>query len=185
MKISEYDKPPDNTVILNGWDGEVHYADSFQADILNPDKLSVDELAKMILASESPAWVKMLGRLRDSMVTMFGLKTGMDMDRRPEKPGPTKNRPGDMIAFFPVIIRQESEVVMGLDDKHLYFRVSVSISNNQRTDLDSVFINTVVQFHNIWGRIYFYLVKPFHKIIVKQSIKRFLNQHKELMPKDT
>lgn len=183
MKINEYDRPPENSVILNGWNGDVHYADSFQADILNSDNLSVDDLATMIMAAESPEWIKMLERLRDSVVGLFGLKTGLATEQKTEKCDSAKYAPGDKVGFFPVIAREDSEIVMGLDDKHLYFRASVLLGNNQRTGKDSVFITTAVKFHNIWGRMYFYPVKPFHKIIVKQSIKRFLKQHKELVPK--
>ncbi|MDR1652533.1 MAG: DUF2867 domain-containing protein [Prevotellaceae bacterium] len=35
-------------------------------------------------------------------------------------------------------------------------------------------IITVVHFHNALGKVYFFVIRPFHKIIVKAMIKRLL-----------
>lgn len=183
MKITENDKPPQGSAILNGWDGDVHYADSFKAEILNPENLSVDDLSAMIFADQMPEWVKVLMLLRDFFVSFLGLKTGKDMESKPGKRLSLKYMPGESVGFFPVIARQDFEIVMGLDDRHLYFRVSVLLWEKSRSEFDSLFITTVVQFHNIWGRIYFFAVKPFHRVIVKNSIKRFLKKHKEFLSK--
>jgi len=182
MKINKYIKQPNNSIILKNWIGDIHYIDSYQFDILKPKNLSIDDLAYMILSSDSPKWEKALSHLRDSIVGLFGLKTGMISESQKTHSALTQYKPGDKIVFFPVIDRSESEIVMALNDKHLGFRVSLLMQNVQSSDLYSVYMTTIVQFHNIWGRIYFFPVKPFHKIIVKQSLKRFLKQHKELIP---
>ena len=182
MKINKYTKQPDSSIILNDWIGDIHYIDSYQFDILKPNNISIDDLAYMILSSDSPKWEKALSRLRDFIVGIFGLKTGMSLDYQKTERNLTQYEPGDKIGFFPVIDRSESEIVMALNDKHLGFRVSLLARNFQSSDLYSVYMTTIVQFHNIWGRIYLFPVKPFHKIIVKQSLKRFLKQHRELIP---
>lgn len=182
MKINKYTNQPDNSIILDDWIGEVHYIDSYQFDIIKPNYISIDDLAYMILSSDPPKWEKVLSRLRDSIVGIFGLKTGMSSDSQKARRELTQYMPGDKIGFFPVIDRSESEIVMALNDKHLRFRVSLLAHNGQGSDIYSVYMTTIVQFHNIWGRIYFFPVKPFHKIIVKQSLKRFLKQHNELIP---
>lgn len=182
MKISKYTKKPDNSIILDNWTGNVHYIDSYQFNIIKPNNISIDALAYMILSSDPPKWEKALLRLRDSIVGIFGLKTGISTDYQKTRRELTQYMPGDKIGFFPVIDRSESEIVMALNDKHLGFRVSLLAHNGQSSDIYSVYMTTIVQFHNIWGRIYFFPVKPFHKIIVKQSLKRFLKQHNELIP---
>ncbi len=181
MKINKYTKQPGNSIILNNWIGDIHYIDSYQFDILKPKNLTIDDLAYMILSSDTPKWEKALLHLRDSIVGFFGLKTGMTSEFPKRQSDLTQYKPGDKIGIFPVIDRSESEIVMALNDKHLGFRVSLLTQNFQNSNLYSVYMTTIVQFHNIWGRIYFFPVKPFHKIIVKQSLKRFLKQHKELI----
>src|ERR1035437_7550465 len=159
MKINKHATKPNNSIILNNWSGTVHYIDSYQFDILNPNNLSIDKLAYLILASGSPKWEKFLLHLRDLIVGFFGLKTGMTSGFPPKQSDSTLYKPGDKIGFFPVIDRSESEIVMALNDKHLGFRVSLLMLNFQNSDKYSVFMTTIVQFHNIWGRIYFFPVK--------------------------
>lgn len=169
-------------MILNNWIGDVHYVDSYQFEIIDSNNLSIDELAQMILSSDPPKWEKALLRMRDSIVGLFGLKTAETSEAPKTKSDPARYEPGDKIGLFPVTDRSESEIVMSLDDKHLVFRVSLLKRRLQTPPIYSVHMTTIVQFHNIWGRIYFLPVKPFHQIIVKQSLTRFLKRHKELMP---
>ncbi|HJV20387.1 MAG TPA: DUF2867 domain-containing protein, partial [Sediminibacterium sp.] len=70
---------------------------------------------------------------------------------------------------------------LGEDDKHLNFRVSLLI--NRQSDYcenKKIIISTTVKFNNWFGRLYFLLVRPFHKLIVpimlKGIIKNIENQ---------
>ena len=93
--------------------------------------------------------------IRDSVVGIFGLKTGKEILK-----GQTTN--------FPIIEQLENEIVMGENDKHLDFRTSVSVDREN----SFIYLTTIVHFNNLFGRLYFLPVKPFHKIIVKSSLKR-------------
>lgn len=182
MKIKKHNSQPDDSIILNNWIGNLDYVDSYQFDIIDSNNISIDELAQMILSSDPPKWEQALLRLRDSVVGLFGLKTAVNAEARKTKSDPARYEPGDRIGLFPVTDRSESEIVMALDDKHLGFRVSLLKNNFRPFALSSVHMTTVVQFHNIWGKIYFLPVKPFHKIIVKQSLVRFLKHNREFCP---
>ena len=169
MNVKEVNKHPEKSIILKNLDGKIHYMDSYQIDIINKNDPSIDYITGLIFLSP-PKWMKRLGRLRDLIVKPFGLKTGVFTE--PKLPGKSiRYNIGDMIGFFPVIDRSESEIVMAENDKHLYFRVSVLLRNNPDSGSHSIYVTTIVQFHSILGKIYFVPVKPFHKIIVKNILK--------------
>lgn len=79
------------------------YADCFTKEVA--DGISADELFRRMFC-QFPAWVRGLLSLRDAIVKPFGLKTGTTFTDR-------------------VIERNGDEIVIGADDRHLSFRVSV------------------------------------------------------------
>lgn len=107
-----------------------------------------------------PVWVKALMGLRNALVAPFGLKTGKHLENSASAPG------GDPGALFPVTYRDESEVIVGIDDHHLDFRIAV-----HRAD-DRIFMATWVRTHNLLGRTYLTVIMPFHVLIVRDCMKR-------------
>jgi hypothetical protein len=99
---------------------------------------------------KAPAWVDGLMCLRNIIVRPFGLIT------KPQDANPNH------IGIFPVLLNTNDRVVMGLDDKHLDFRVVVELFNAGR----SVSLTTLVQPHHIFGNAYLTVIMPFHRIIV-------------------
>jgi hypothetical protein len=85
---------------------------------------------------------------------------------------------GSKIGVFTVETRNEHEIVMAENDKHLNFKTSV-LTNANGTGID-LYFTTVVHFNNIGGRLYFIPVKPFHRIILKSSIKRIIKKFESL-----
>ena len=135
----------------------IDYFDSYviESETAKP----VDHIAREIFAL--PSWVVALLKLRHVLIARpFGLRTG------------TLNRKTHGSDFRPmtVIDKNENEVLMGDDDKHLNFLFSVMKRN--RKELSEITLTTVVKFHNTWGRVYFAFVKPFHKVIVKSILKK-------------
>lgn len=55
--------------------------------------------------------------------------------------------------------------LIGADDTHLSFRIILSLNNNILS------CKTQVIFNNNFGRFYFFVVKPFHKLIVPSRLK--------------
>jgi len=150
-KVLRLNAIPANSVILNGFK-KVDYYDTYQ--IQKKTEKNVAEISREIL--QMPKWALLLFKLRNRIVGIFGLKT----DRNTEKPD----------TFFTLIEKKENEIVMGEVDKHLDFKVSILKNNAENT----ISLTTIVHFNNIWGNIYFFPVKPFHKIILKAMLKRHL-----------
>jgi Protein of unknown function (DUF2867) len=102
-------------------------------------------------------------RLRTIMVKPFGLKPGMSPSR--DKAGPAN------IGIFPVLDVKPCHLVMGMNDKHLDFRLLVEVED--RSDGKQVVTaSTAVKTHNLMGRVYLAFVKPFHRVIVPAMLKR-------------
>ena len=81
------------------------------------------------------------------------------------KTRPDEASPGASIGIFPVIGRSLNAVVLGLDDRHLDFRVLVEVKD-LGLGRQEVTASTAVRTHNLLGRIYLAIVKPFHRIVV-------------------
>lgn len=102
------------------------------------------------LTLRSPGWARALLQLRDRLVAPLGLKTAG----------------GDGQAGFPVEYEDADEIVVGMDDRHLDFRITVLKAG------DIVHIATWVRRNNRLGRAYLALVLPFHRLILRNAVKR-------------
>ncbi len=110
-----------------------------------------------------PGWVGALMAVRDGVVGRLGLKTS-----RAAAAAATGSKAG----FFPVISEMPNEVVLGLDDKHLDFRIWVSTQGmDGGTD---VRMSTLVRLHGRPGRIYLTAIMPFHKLLSRHMLRRSL-----------
>ncbi|MBT9382368.1 DUF2867 domain-containing protein [Pseudooceanicola sp. CBS1P-1] len=106
----------------------------------------------MRLGLAMPGWAMALLRLRNALVAPFGLRT--------EAPA------GPSFGLFPILKDTPQEVLLGFDDSHLNFRITV-LSQAGR-----IYLSTWMHPHNRYGRAYLALVMPFHVLIVKDSLRR-------------
>ena len=99
--------------------------------------------------------------LRDMLVRPLGLRT-----RHDEVVAQTPR-----IGSFPVLSQTPQRVVMGLDDRHLDFRLAVDVAalDAQRREVTAT---TLVRTHNRLGRVYLALILPFHRRIVPGIMAR-------------
>jgi hypothetical protein len=104
---------------------------------------------------DRPAWINWLMVLRNLMVRPFGLKT------RAADLSPQQKRMG----MFPVFSQSASRVVLGLDDRHLDFRLVVDVKELGQ-GRQQISASTLVAPHNRLGRTYLAIVMPFHRVIV-------------------
>jgi len=160
-KVIKNKSVPVSSGILKDF-GKIDYFDSYQTDIIT--KESIEEITTRIFTL--PEWVKFLMRIRNSIVGIFGLKTGdkinvQKADQYPE---------GSKAIFFTIADRNENEIVMTENDRHLNFRVSVMMIRNKSAT--AVYLTTIVKFNNFIGNIYFFPVKPFHRIIIQSLLRR-------------
>jgi Protein of unknown function (DUF2867) len=67
---------------------------------------------------------------------------------------------------FDTVARGEQEVLLGVDQDHLAFRISVLVQP------DRVVLSTVVQLRNRRGRAYFAVVRRLHPFVVRGMLAR-------------
>ncbi|GAA4307627.1 hypothetical protein GCM10023183_23650 [Nibribacter koreensis] len=115
--------------------------------------------------------------LRNKVVKLFGLKTSGEVLDRQKLVENSTFEPGQQLGLFKVYDKTENELVVGQDDKHLDFRVSLLVDSLlDGTSQKHLTITTAVTFHNRFGRFYFFLVKPFHKWIVPGMLKGMIER---------
>lgn len=145
--------------------GPNDFVDCFSVELgKNASQASIDELARGF-ATTPPKWAQFLLVLRNILVQPFGLRTEFDGDQ--SQKGECK--PGELINFFRIYHRDKNEILMGDDDTHLDYRVSVYRSPNRP---DKLYAATWVHRNNWIGHSYLFLVKPFHKMIVRSMVTR-------------
>lgn len=127
------------------------WADSFE--IKTSERGITPEAAARKVMMSRPDWIIHLMRLRDLVVKPFGLKPG-------------KENPDDknIIGIFPVIARTASSITLGLNDRHLDFRLVIEIEPS-RDDQTLIRAITLTKRHNLFGRAYLATIMPFHRMI--------------------
>ncbi len=155
--------PPES--LVSGLYLGANLLDAYATRLLHGDPRDVRLLATRLL-TRSPSWIKALLRLRDLLVTAFGIKTAAALERNAEGRQ-------DHISFMRIYQTSANEMVLGEDDRHLDFRLSVLIRPMAGSDSgDEVVTTTVVHCHNLVGRVYLWLISPFHRIIARSLVRR-------------
>lgn len=108
------------------------------------------------LAFSLPGWVQALMQLRNRLVLPLGLKTDRD----------SSGGSAQGTTLFPVCFEDDQELILGTDDRHLNFRISI------RRQAGRIHMATWVHRNNLLGRIYLALVMPFHILIVRDCMRR-------------
>ena len=123
-------------------------------------------LARHIFAQQA-SWVSILMSVRDSIVSVFGLKTSRDLqalntDRRTMRVG-----------IFKIYNKGPNEIVLGEEDRHMDFRLSVLILKQPGSPIgNNLVLSTVVHCHNLLGRAYVLVIEPFHRLVIKSYLRR-------------
>ena len=144
----------------------VNLADAFAVRLPLSASRDPDQLARFIFAHQ-PSWIGNLTRIRDAIVACFGLKTARHLATLA---GDSAN---GRVGIFKVYSTNATEVVLGEDDKHLDFRVSVLCSIEPAPESGrQLTLSTVVHCHNLLGRAYILVIAPFHRMVVKASLRR-------------
>jgi len=140
----------------------IDFADAYcgQADQIYVD---AEQAARAVFA-HPPHMIRCLMALRNAIVAPFGLKASVDFSDR----GLGK------IDVFPIISNTGTEVVVGGDDKHLNFRIWISIQPSLTGS--EVTISTLVNINNLFGRVYLFTIMPFHKFLSRAQLQLALNR---------
>lgn len=118
-----------------------------------------------------PSWFTALMGLREVIAGWVGLKTANDMDVQ-QQLRDFKGEAGESIALFHVLGRNSNEILFGEDDQHLNFRLSfLTVPQGEQMCIQ---LATTVQYTGWMGRVYFFFVRPIHRLAVPLILKRMV-----------
>ncbi len=148
----------------------VDYSDVYACEI-NSEKAIIPDDIMVSFWTNFPAWVNALFKLRNFLVKFVGLKSSEE--------GDLENfakciRTGESYSFVSVPAKSNYETVLLLADSHLNAYLSIHIRDHE--DHKKVSAITLVNFKNRLGRIYFFIIRSFHGIIVKSMLKRAITK---------
>lgn len=143
-----------------------NYRDCFRTRLEGSKPISPDELTAAFWTT-TPRWLTLLFRIRTLLVKPFGLKAGTDIGKESLREA---IRTGTSCGMMTVEGKRPGETVVSLDDKHLKAYFSVYVAGRE------VYISTLVQYHNRLGVVYFTLIRPFHKTVVKAIFRQIVRE---------
>jgi|KBSMisStandDraft_5_1062788.scaffolds.fasta_scaffold362238_2 hypothetical protein len=147
----------------------VHFCDAFQAPVSNPE-LGAQDVYRAVLACV-PAWAKVLFKMRGMIASLLGLRHSADAGF--EVAPDASFQIGQRVGMFPIRSIEADELIVGDNDKHLDFRLSIFRSRVNGVEMATV--STAVEIHNTVGKIYMVVIKPFHRCITSAMIQRAVN----------
>jgi Protein of unknown function (DUF2867) len=151
----------DRQAVRTAW-----FSDSYQAELSNP-ALSVTELFEAVLG-QHPRWLVLVLLLRNRIAGWAGLEVPPTSTlRRFERKA--AYAVGDTIGPWPIFALNDRELIAGRDNHHLDFRVSVL---KLEAPSPTVAISTICNVHNRYGKVYLFFIAPFHRIGLRQLMRR-------------
>ena len=143
----------------------MNLADAYSIELPAGASTHPELLARFIFAHQAP-WIGSLLKLRDALVAGFGLKTARQLAALEAESGARR------LSIFKIYSTSPTEIVLGEDDKHLDFRLSVLCSGQSAPGAQrQLILSTVVHCHNRLGRFYIFLIAPFHRLVVRSSLR--------------
>lgn len=152
------------------------YDDAFRIGI--GDHLPSSQMLIRAFFASFPGWAAALMRLRNAITRRLGLKSD-----NPPLFLTTPFEVGQEIGVFRLLAITPQEVIIGQNDRHLDFRLSLRlISSATDTELE---VRSLVKPHNRLGWSYLLLVLPFHLLIAATMVRRmarFLHENRDTDP---
>ena len=125
---------------------DVDWSDAFTVDCAATAPTDPQAWADAVFRAP-PAWVGLLLATRQALVGLIGI----------DRAGPST---------FDTLRRGPDEVLLGVDERHLDFRVSL------RRLPDRVVLTTVVRVNNRRGRLYSAIIRRVHPVVVRAMLTR-------------
>lgn len=141
---------------------EIDYCDAYKLEIAK--HMDVSNFVKKMFYP-TPSWLYFLLYVRNFIMSLFGLKRSTLNKFEGEN---VVFLPGCNYGIFEVFEVLEDEIIMGKNDKHLDYRFSSKVYNENGKRF--AIVTTIVHYNNRLGKLYFSVVKYFHKAIVKKMI---------------
>lgn len=155
---------PSESAIANVY-ATTHLVDAYSIELPPGASNNAEVLARFMFANQAP-WIGGLMAVRDTLVAGFGLKTARHLASLEAHSGPGR------LGIFKVYSTSPTEIVLGEDDHHLNFRLSVLCSGQSSPQAKRhVTLSTVVHCNNRLGRLYIRLIAPFHRLVVQSNLR--------------
>ena len=173
MQVKKTKIPPQSSLYSNRT--KYDYIDSYECLFVDPDnKLNIVIIGDRFI-KPGPKWFENLFKLRNKIAAIFNLKASNEtsdiglVDK-------SKWEVGSEVGIFKVFAKTTNEIILGEDDTHLNFRVSLLLETHADHPSKKICtITTIVQYNNLLGEIYFFFVKPFHQLAIPILLKRNFN----------
>lgn len=174
--IQVYNSAIPKTSRLSVFFDRCDFSECFASQKLISSEVTASFVLKKLL-QDPPRYVLMILSVRDFFFRLAGLKTSDIVNPINFVDVPVQ-REKSMIAEIGMSYNTPEEVICGLNDKHLNFAVSVFVINtpvdNNRICCE-VFVSTILKYNNIWGRIYFTLIRFIHATVIKSMLQKLMS----------
>ena len=137
-----------------------HYLESYRVILPEGCRTDLAGATRSVLFDQSPAWIDTLMSWRNRFARYVGLKVA-EVDKQEVLDNFSLDR--ESLGIFRVYATNDSEVILGDDDWHLDFRVSICLNDKE---LQEVVLTTAVNYKNWFGRLYFMPVSFVHRLMV-------------------
>ncbi|MGL4768254.1 MAG: DUF2867 domain-containing protein [Formosimonas sp.] len=115
--------------------------------------------------AHTPRWIDGLMRVRNLIVKQLGLKDLGPLGHTNNGKPAAHYRVGERLGIFTLFYIAHNEVILTDEDTHLTVKISLYATPNELR------ITSVVHTHNWLGRVYLWVIIPFHKLIVKRMLR--------------
>ena len=151
------------------------FEESLECTFFSNKIVTADDI-QVLFWTDSPKWIKSMFALRGKIVELIGLKSGKGKDS-----SALENciRRGGSYQMTSIPEKSADETILCLNDSHLVMYFSIKVTSND-SNLYTVKASTLVQFHKMLGRIYFYVIYPFHWIIVHAMLRSVVRRIENL-----
>lgn len=172
--MSRADRLPEGSC-LKEYHSPSDFMDTFSVSLQGRDdllKADMRVLANHILMADV-TWMNNLLRVRDCVVKPLGLKTTDDLLLEQSDLPFEDRQPGDRIGFFKIYSVAENEILLGEDDWHQDFRLSIFRESGAEP---RIYASTCCKRHNAFGHVYLALILPFHRKIASTVLDNAVSQ---------
>jgi hypothetical protein len=166
MSVVECDAPS-GTVLSRDLIRNSDFHDCWRAPLARQD-LSMVELF-FALFGHTPLWMKLLLIVRNAAARLVGLESPTVREIMRPKVRRAYGV-GEKIGPWPIYFMADDEIVVGRDNKHMDFRLSLLRARDGRAA--DVVVSTVCTVHNVFGKIYLFFIIPFHRAGVRSLLSR-------------
>lgn len=118
-----------------------------------------------------PGWARALYRVRAGFVRLLGMRQDRIPFNEPVREDEVSMTPGGKARFFTVTMaREESYWFAGSTEKHLSGQIGI-IAEPLPDGRRRFHLLTVVKYRHWTGPVYFNVIRPFHHLIVRSTLR--------------